>query len=90
MNSFKNFFIRYHYDWTQKVYDLEYFNEIPIDVKNMCELISKLTNFDKFVAQAGIVNYYHLNSTLSAHQDVAVSFILPTISPIILNFIYLY
>ena len=28
--------------------------------------------FDKFEAQAGIINYYHLNSTLSAHQDVAV------------------
>jgi len=47
---------------------------MPIDVKNICELISKSINFNDFEAQAGIINYYHLNSTLSAHQDVAVNF----------------
>ena len=32
-------------------------------------LIANLIGFSGFKPEAGIVNYYHLNSTLSGHQD---------------------
>ena len=32
-------------------------------------MIACLIGFDEFKPQAGIINYYHLNSTLSGHQD---------------------
>ncbi len=32
-------------------------------------MIACLIGFDNFQPEAGIINYYHLNSTLSGHQD---------------------
>ncbi len=55
-----------------KVYDFDDFNEIPIDIKNLCVLIANALSYNDYKPEAGIINYYHLNSTLSAHQDVAV------------------
>jgi alkylated DNA repair protein alkB family protein 1 len=32
-------------------------------------LIASIIGFENYKPEAGIINYYHLNSTLSAHQD---------------------
>jgi len=61
--------VGYHYDWTNKVYYDEDFNEIPEYIREVCETVAFAMGFDDFRSEAGIVNYYHLNSTLSAHQD---------------------
>lgn len=36
---------------------------------NLCSHIAQTLGFPSFRAEAGIINYYHMNSTLSAHQD---------------------
>ena len=33
------------------------------------KLIANLIGFDSFKPEAGIINFYHLNSTLSGHKD---------------------
>jgi alkylated DNA repair protein alkB family protein 1 len=42
---------------------------MPEDVVDLSQLIADLIGFVGYRPEAGIVNYYHLNSTLSAHQD---------------------
>jgi alkylated DNA repair protein alkB family protein 1 len=61
--------IGYHYDWTNKVYNENDFTPVPVDVARLSQLIASLIGFSNYKAEAGIVNYYHLNSTLSGHQD---------------------
>lgn len=36
---------------------------------DLTKLIASLIGYDNYKPEAGIVNYYHLNSTLSAHTD---------------------
>ncbi|RNA12919.1 Alkylated DNA repair alkB -like protein, partial [Brachionus plicatilis] len=61
--------IGYHYDWTNKVYNEMDYTEPPQELKTLSEIIASLIGFPNFKLEAGIINYYHLNSTLSAHQD---------------------
>ena len=74
-NSFSTFnklrwtTIGYHYNWTAKEYDEADFSEMPPDVVNISKLVASVLNYNDYRPQAGIVNYYHLNSTLSVHQD---------------------
>lgn len=35
----------------------------------MCKYIASLLGFKSYSPEAGIINFYHLDSTLSAHQD---------------------
>lgn len=41
----------------------------PVDLACLCNYIANVTGFQNFVAEAAIVNYYHMNSTLSGHTD---------------------
>lgn len=74
-NSFADFnklrwaTVGYHYDWTNKVYNSDDFTAIPRDIEEICKFIAGSLFFENFKPEAGIINYYHLNSTLSAHQD---------------------
>ncbi len=52
-----------------KVYNENDFTPIPIDIEKISKLIATLTGFPEYKPEAGIINYYHLNSTLSGHQD---------------------
>ena len=61
--------IGYHYDWTNKIYNHDDFTPIPTDIDQICKFIASSLFFKDFKPEAGIINYYHLNSTLSAHQD---------------------
>ena len=42
---------------------------MPVDVVNISVFVAKLLGYDNYRPEAGILNYYHLNSTLNAHQD---------------------
>ncbi|XP_041981522.1 nucleic acid dioxygenase ALKBH1 [Aricia agestis] len=59
----------YHHNWDTKVYSEDNKNEFPHDLAELCKVIAKALGFDDFRAEAAIVNYYHIGSTLSAHTD---------------------
>ncbi|XP_017778190.1 PREDICTED: DNA demethylase ALKBH1 [Nicrophorus vespilloides] len=59
----------YHHDWDTKVYNEESKNEFPGDLNELCCSICNQLNFKKFNAEAAIINFYHLDSTLSGHTD---------------------
>ncbi|CAF0775387.1 unnamed protein product [Brachionus calyciflorus] len=61
--------IGYHYDWTNKVYNELDYTDPPVDVAELSRVIAALIGYKNYKPEAGIINYYHLNSTLSAHQD---------------------
>ena len=52
-----------------KVYNENDFTQIPKDVENLMLCLAEMVGFKGFKPEAGIINYYHLNSTLSGHQD---------------------
>lgn len=45
------------------------FTEPPTELNNLAQKIASFIGHPDFKPEAGIINYYHLNSTLSAHQD---------------------
>ncbi|KAJ4449322.1 hypothetical protein ANN_00720 [Periplaneta americana] len=51
------------------VYSEDAHDLFPEDLAELCELVAKAVGFHNFSAQAAIVNYYHLDSTLSGHTD---------------------
>lgn len=51
------------------MYNESDFTEPPIELKNLSQKIASLIGYPDFKTEAGIINYYHLSSTLSAHQD---------------------
>ncbi|XP_069674101.1 nucleic acid dioxygenase ALKBH1 isoform X2 [Periplaneta americana] len=59
----------YHHNWDTKVYSEDAHDLFPEDLAELCELVAKAVGFHNFSAQAAIVNYYHLDSTLSGHTD---------------------
>lgn len=59
----------YHYDWSSKLYHTDCYSPFPTDLSLLTQFILKALGFDQFKAQAAIVNYYHLDSTLSGHTD---------------------
>jgi len=62
--------VGYHYNWTDKIYDPLDFTPLPPDLVTLCRIFaSALFPDTPYQPEAGIINYYHLNSTLSAHQD---------------------
>jgi alkylated DNA repair protein alkB family protein 1 len=42
---------------------------MPNEINELAKFIAYLFGYMNYRPEAGIVNYYHLNSTLSAHQD---------------------
>lgn len=44
-------------------------DEFPEDLADLCAKIATLLQFNNFKAEAAIVNYYFMNSTLSGHTD---------------------
>ncbi|XP_072385654.1 nucleic acid dioxygenase ALKBH1 [Diabrotica undecimpunctata] len=59
----------YHHNWDSKIYSEQNKSEFPVDLKHMTEYVSSKLGFLNFSAEAAIVNYYHLDSTLSGHTD---------------------
>lgn len=61
----------YHHDWNTKQYQKSHKTEFPHDLANVCTYIANVLGFHHFCPEASIVNFYHVGSTLSPHQDVS-------------------
>ncbi|XP_055330107.1 nucleic acid dioxygenase ALKBH1-like [Paramacrobiotus metropolitanus] len=61
----------YHHDWDTKIYSDAKHTPFPADVDGLCKCLAAGLGFADFTAQAAIINYYHLDSTLSIHQDIS-------------------
>jgi DNA alkylation damage repair protein AlkB len=75
----------YHYDWNTKQYYEDRKSPFPLHLAQLSTFILRVAGFPgyvdstcsyesigvsvSFLAEAGIVNYYHLDSTLSGHTD---------------------
>ncbi|KRT80731.1 hypothetical protein AMK59_6322, partial [Oryctes borbonicus] len=59
----------YHHNWDTKVYSEDRKGIFPRDLAMLCNYIAVALGFVNFKAEAAIVNYYHMDSTLSGHTD---------------------
>ncbi|GJQ74902.1 putative 2OG-Fe(II) oxygenase superfamily [Trypoxylus dichotomus] len=59
----------YHHDWDTKVYSEDGKGIFPTDLSLLCNYIAIALGFVDFKAEAAIINYYHMDSTLSGHTD---------------------
>nr|XP_034832736.1 nucleic acid dioxygenase ALKBH1 [Maniola hyperantus] len=59
----------YHHNWDSKVYSEDNKTDFPTELAELCDVIAHHLGFEGFRAEAAIVNYYHMGSTLSAHTD---------------------
>jgi alkylated DNA repair protein alkB homolog 1 len=59
----------YHYNWDAKTYSEQEQTEMPGDLEELSSFFAKCLNFEGFKAQAVIVNYYPLSTTLAGHVD---------------------
>ncbi|KAH9642230.1 hypothetical protein HF086_005560 [Spodoptera exigua] len=59
----------YHHNWDTKVYTEQNKSHFPVDLAELSDVLAEYLGYSNFRAEAAIVNYYHMNSTLSAHTD---------------------
>lgn len=59
----------YHYDWNTKTYSAENCSPFPSDLAFLSKQVAAACGFQGFAAQAGILNYYHFDSSLGIHVD---------------------
>lgn len=60
----------YHYDWTNKIYDENFRNDFPSELQKLiCEAFAKALSFENYKAEAAIINFYPIGTTLSSHTD---------------------
>ncbi|TMW42474.1 hypothetical protein DOY81_012445, partial [Sarcophaga bullata] len=59
----------YHHNWDTKVYSEELHSEFPQDLAMMTNFFANALGYDNFKAQAAIVNYYPIGTTLAGHTD---------------------
>jgi alkylated DNA repair protein alkB family protein 1 len=59
----------FHYDWNTKLYYKDRYTEFPEDLYNLSKYLAEQLGYSYYSAEAGIVNYYHLDSTLAGHTD---------------------
>lgn len=52
-----------------QIYSEKNKNDFPEDLAELSDVVAQYLGHEKFKAEAAIVNYYHMNSTLSAHTD---------------------
>eukprot|EP00042_Codosiga_hollandica_P053410 m.699096 g.699096 ORF g.699096 m.699096 type:complete len:328 (-) comp58688_c0_seq48:217-1200(-) len=71
----------YHYDWTAKIYDPNHRTAFPEDLAELSSLFAAAVHVRPFRAEACIVNFYHLDSTLAGHSDFSeLNYEMPIIS----------
>jgi alkylated DNA repair protein alkB family protein 1 len=51
------------------MYSEDSHDPFPEDLAMLCQHVAAVIGFEDFSAQAAIVNYYHMDSTLSGHTD---------------------
>ncbi|CAG9788035.1 unnamed protein product [Diatraea saccharalis] len=59
----------YHHNWDTKVYTDENQSPFPPELAELADVVALYLGCTTFKAQAAIVNYYYMKSTLSAHTD---------------------
>ncbi|KAM4012933.1 LOW QUALITY PROTEIN: nucleic acid dioxygenase ALKBH1 [Anomaloglossus baeobatrachus] len=59
----------YQYDWDTKKYYKEQRSAFPVDLAELSRCVSLACGFPNFKAEAGILNYYHMDSSLGIHVD---------------------
>lgn len=59
----------YHHNWDTKHYTEDSRTDIPADLAEISKTIAEAIGFNDFIAQAAIINYYRMNSTLAGHVD---------------------
>ncbi|XP_070148581.1 nucleic acid dioxygenase ALKBH1 isoform X4 [Ovis canadensis] len=59
----------YHYNWDSKRYSADHYTPFPSDLAFLSEQVAAACGFQGFQAEAGILNYYRLDSTLGIHVD---------------------
>lgn len=52
-----------------KVYSENSKSVFPSDLGDLCKYLAQALDFRYFQPEAAIVNYYHMDSTLSGHTD---------------------
>ncbi|XP_077319718.1 nucleic acid dioxygenase ALKBH1 [Lithobates pipiens] len=61
----------FHYNWDTKKYYKETFTPFPADLGELSRCVALACGFSNFKAEAGILNYYHMDSSLGIHVDEA-------------------
>ncbi|XP_033101170.1 nucleic acid dioxygenase ALKBH1-like [Anneissia japonica] len=59
----------YQYDWTNKLYYADDHVPFPADLAALAKYFASKLGFMNFEPEAGIVNFYHMDSTLGGHTD---------------------
>lgn len=59
----------YHHNWDTKHYSEDLRTEMPGDLAEMSKVFAEALGFRDFNAEAAIINYYRMNSTLAGHTD---------------------
>ncbi|XP_074145984.1 nucleic acid dioxygenase ALKBH1 isoform X1 [Sminthopsis crassicaudata] len=59
----------YHYNWDNKTYSADHYTPFPSDLAYLSKQVAAACGFQDFQAEAGILNYYRLDSTLGIHVD---------------------
>ncbi|KAI1895322.1 hypothetical protein AGOR_G00105110 [Albula goreensis] len=59
----------YHYNWDTKTYSAEHHTPFPADLHTLSRHVAAACGFPAFTAEAGILNYYHSDSSLGIHVD---------------------
>ncbi|XP_018570377.1 nucleic acid dioxygenase ALKBH1 isoform X2 [Anoplophora glabripennis] len=69
MNKLRWVTLGYHHNWDTKVYSEEDKGKFPKDLSDMTLYVASILGYTNFSPEAAIVNYYHMDSTLSGHTD---------------------
>ncbi|XP_029165201.1 nucleic acid dioxygenase ALKBH1 [Nylanderia fulva] len=59
----------YHHNWDTKLYSEDSKSDMPMELSSLTSILAKSLSFLDFKAEAAIVNYYRMNSTLAGHTD---------------------
>lgn len=59
----------YHHNWDTKLYSENSKSDVPIELSGLTSVLAKALGFSDFKAEAAIINYYRMNSTLAGHTD---------------------
>eukprot|EP00062_Callorhinchus_milii_P020103 gi/632975459/ref/XP_007904240.1/ PREDICTED: alkylated DNA repair protein alkB homolog 1 [Callorhinchus milii] len=59
----------YHYNWDTKRYSANHYTAFPSELAHLSERVAAACGFQQFKAEAGILNYYHFDSSLGIHVD---------------------
>lgn len=59
----------YHHDWDTKIYTEEKRHKFPDDLAKLNQYFAHVLNLGDYSAEAAIVNFYPLGTTLAGHTD---------------------